>query len=42
VVEDSATGVAAGLAAGCRVVSLVPGLGVPFLPDLAGLDTLLR
>jgi HAD superfamily hydrolase (TIGR01509 family) len=37
VVEDSATGVAAGLAAGCRVVSLVPGLGVPHLPDLAGL-----
>jgi HAD superfamily hydrolase (TIGR01509 family) len=37
VVEDSATGVAAGLAAGCRVVSLVPGLGVPHLPDLAEL-----
>jgi len=29
VVEDSAAGVAAGLAAGCRVVALVPGLGVP-------------
>lgn len=42
VVEDSATGVAAGLAAGCRVVSLVPGLGVPHLPDLAGLAALLR
>lgn len=37
VVEDSAAGVAAGLAAGCRVVSLVPGLGVPHLPDLAAL-----
>ncbi len=37
VVEDSATGVAAGLAAGCRVVSLVPGLGVPHLPDLSAL-----
>lgn len=37
VVEDSATGVTAGLAAGCRVVSLVPGLGVPHLPDLAAL-----
>jgi beta-phosphoglucomutase-like phosphatase (HAD superfamily) len=37
VVEDSATGVAAGLAAGCHVVSLVPGLGVPHLPDLAQL-----
>lgn len=34
VVEDSATGVAAGLAAGCQVISLVPGLGVPYLPDL--------
>lgn len=41
VVEDSATGVAAGLAAGCRVVSLVPGLGVPHLPDLAELAALL-
>ncbi|MBB3897115.1 HAD family hydrolase [Roseococcus suduntuyensis] len=29
VVEDSATGVAAGLAAGCQVVGLLPGLGVP-------------
>ncbi|MEI6162183.1 MAG: HAD family phosphatase [Roseococcus sp.] len=37
VVEDSATGVAAGLAAGCRVVSLVPGLDVPHLPDMAQL-----
>jgi len=37
VVEDSAPGVAAGLAAGCRVVSLVPGMGVPHLADLAGL-----
>ena len=35
VVEDSATGVAAGLAAGCQVVGLVPGLGVPYLADLA-------
>lgn len=34
VVEDSATGVAAGLAAGCQVISLVPGLGVPYLPCL--------
>lgn len=34
VVEDSATGVAAGLAAGCRVVALLPGLGVP----VVGLD----
>lgn len=31
VVEDSAPGVASGLAAGCRVVSLVPGLGVPVI-----------
>ena len=37
VVEDSAPGVAAGLAAGCRVVSLTPGLGVPYLPHLAAL-----
>lgn len=37
VVEDSAPGVAAGLAAGCRVVSLVPGMGVPHLAELAGL-----
>ncbi len=42
VVEDSATGVAAGVAAGCRVVSLVPDLDAPFLPDLAGLGVLLR
>jgi HAD superfamily hydrolase (TIGR01509 family) len=41
VLEDSATGVAAGLAAGCRVVSLVPGLGVPHLPDLADLAAVL-
>lgn len=41
VVEDSATGVAAGMAAGCQVVSLVPGLGVAHLPDLAGLARLL-
>ena len=41
VVEDSATGVAAGLAAGCRVVSLVPGLGVPHLAELANLASLL-
>lgn len=31
VVEDSATGVAAGLAAGCQVVGLLPGLGVPMV-----------
>ncbi len=31
VVEDSATGVAAGLAAGCQVVALLPGLGVPMV-----------
>jgi HAD superfamily hydrolase (TIGR01509 family) len=37
VVEDSATGVAAGVAAGCAVVSLMPGLGVPYLADLAAL-----
>lgn len=37
VVEDSAPGVAAGLAAGCRVISLVPGMGVPHLADLAAL-----
>lgn len=37
VVEDSATGVAAGLAAGCRVVSLVAGLGVPHLAELSEL-----
>lgn len=42
VVEDSATGVAAGLAAGCRVVSLVPGLGVPHLADLAEFAEFLR
>jgi HAD superfamily hydrolase (TIGR01509 family) len=41
VVEDSATGVAAGLAAGCRVVSLVPGLGVEHLPHLTKLRALL-
>lgn len=35
VVEDSAAGVAAGLAAGCQVVGLLPGLGVPYLADLA-------
>lgn len=34
VVEDSATGVTAGLAAGCQVVSLVPDLGVAHLLDL--------
>ena len=34
VVEDSATGVAAGLAAGCQVVALVPGLAAPHLPSL--------
>ena len=35
VVEDSAAGVAAGLAAGCQVVSLVEGMGVPYLADLS-------
>lgn len=35
VVEDSAAGVAAGLAAGCQVVSLVEGLGVPHLVKLS-------
>lgn len=34
VVEDSGAGVAAGLAAGCQVVSLVAGLGVPHLERL--------
>ena len=45
VVEDSATGAMAGLAAGCRVVGIVPVIGVPHidgmthLPSyLAGLD----
>lgn len=37
VVEDSAPGVAAGLAAGCAVVSLAPGLGVAHLAHLGGL-----
>ena len=37
VVEDSATGIAAGLAAGCQVVSLVAGLGVQHCDDLARL-----
>ena len=35
VVEDSAAGVAAGLAAGCQVVSLVAGMGVPHLADIS-------
>ena len=35
VVEDSAAGVAAGLAAGCQVVSLVAGMGVPYLADIS-------
>lgn len=35
VVEDSAIGVKAGLAAGCQVVSLVEGLGVPHIADLS-------
>lgn len=34
VVEDSTAGVAAGLAAGCQVVSLVKGMGVPHLADI--------
>jgi len=37
VVEDSGPGIAAGLAAGCEVVSLVEGLGVPHLRDFATL-----
>ncbi|UPY37113.1 HAD-IA family hydrolase [Sediminicoccus sp. KRV36] len=37
VVEDSPAGVAAGLAAGCRVVSLVPGMNVPFLAEFSRL-----
>ncbi|MCU0889613.1 MAG: HAD family phosphatase [Rubritepida sp.] len=36
VVEDSAPGIVAGLAAGCRVVSVVEGLGVP----VVGMDAL--
>jgi HAD superfamily hydrolase (TIGR01509 family) len=36
VVEDSAPGVVAGLAAGCRVVAVVEGLGVP----VVGMDAL--
>lgn len=42
VIEDSAAGIAAGLAAGCQVVSLVAGLGVPHLTDLANLPAALR
>ena len=42
VVEDSAAGIAAGLAAGCRVVSLVGGLGVPYLAELARLADYIR
>ncbi len=45
VVEDSATGAAAGMAAGCQVLGLVPGIGVPHIDGmeqlaawLAGLD----
>lgn len=45
VVEDSATGAAAGLAAGCQVLGILPGIGVPhidgmaqFAAYLAGLD----
>lgn len=45
VVEDSATGAAAGMAAGCRVLGIVPGIGVPHIDGmsrfpawLAGLD----
>lgn len=45
VVEDSATGAAAGKAAGCQVLGIVPGIGVPhidgmtrFATYLAGLD----
>jgi HAD superfamily hydrolase (TIGR01509 family) len=45
VVEDSATGAAAGKAAGCQVLGIVPGIGVPhidgmtpFAAYLAGLD----
>jgi len=35
VVEDSRAGIAAGLAAGCQVVSLVEGLGVPYMLDIS-------
>lgn len=37
VVEDSATGAAAGLAAGCRVLGIVPGIGVPHIEGMPGL-----
>lgn len=35
VVEDSATGAAAGMAAGCRVLGIVPGIGVPHIDGMA-------
>lgn len=36
VVEDSATGAAAGRAAGCRVMGILPGLGVPHVDGMGG------
>jgi HAD superfamily hydrolase (TIGR01509 family) len=46
VVEDSAAGATAGLAAGCRVLGIAPGIGVPHIQGmalfpawLAGLDS---
>lgn len=36
VVEDSATGAAAGLAAGCQVLGIVPGIGVPHIEGMSG------
>lgn len=41
VVEDSATGAAAGLAAGCRVVGIVPGIGVPDIDGMPGFPAFL-
>jgi HAD superfamily hydrolase (TIGR01509 family) len=37
VVEDSATGAAAGMAAGCQVLGIVPGIGVPHINGMVGL-----
>lgn len=36
VVEDSATGAAAGLAAGCQVLGIVAGIGVPHIAGMTG------
>ncbi|WP_424810527.1 HAD-IA family hydrolase [Roseococcus sp. YIM B11640] len=41
VVEDSATGAAAGLAAGCRVVGIAPDIGVPYLDGMAAVAAFL-